>query len=389
MRLLPVALLHMGTLAALTVISMKKTSTACRAFLLCLTFVLWTVGLPSSVQAGPWQTTPGDPPACPANQTVQISEASTPVTLMPLTVTDELNFTGELQEYTLRPGVTEVTIEATGGNGGDNDFSSGPEPAVGGRGARLSSQFSLPAGTTLQVIVGGRAAGEGTSGGGGGATFVATGQTGLADFTTDNVLLIAGGGGGASFGTPGSNSTALDMDAGGPAGSSNELGGAGQATGGGSLLFTAGTVSVPGRMLTGGQAAVSGAAGGVATPSESAVNGGYGGGGAASNGGGGGGGARGGAGNTFSPGGAGTSFRGGTAVGDLAFNAQNDGNGQVRITYASPLVADQTEFNCQQIGEEIAVELTDPQTGDVVDCQFIVTVVAADPPHPPPGPRQR
>ena len=94
------------------------------------------------------------------------------------------NYTGGLQYFTVPSGVTQVTIDAYGAQGGDSYWH------PGGYGARIVGTVSVSAGQQLKIMVGGKG-GVGYCGGGGGGTFVTT--------TANSPLVIAGGGGGAGY----------------------------------------------------------------------------------------------------------------------------------------------------------------------------------------------
>jgi hypothetical protein len=98
---------------------------------------------------------------------------------------DTLNYTGSMQTYTVPAGVTSVTIEAYGAQGG-NAVASG-YAYYGGKGAYLSGDFNVTSGEQIDILVGEQPP---TNGGGGGSFVVKS---------AGNIpLLIAGGGGGAS-----------------------------------------------------------------------------------------------------------------------------------------------------------------------------------------------
>ena len=77
------------------------------------------------------------------------------------------NYTDAAQQFTVPPGVTSVTIEAVGAQGGTSF-----EPRPGGEGARLRATFAVTSEETFNVVAGGEggaASGECLSGGGGGS----------------------------------------------------------------------------------------------------------------------------------------------------------------------------------------------------------------------------
>jgi len=92
------------------------------------------------------------------------------------------NYTGSLQTWTVPCGVTSVTIDSYGAQGGEN----------GGLGAEVKGTFAVSPGTTIDILVGqqGLTSGSGNGGGGGGSFVWNAGN--------DSLLIAAGGGGGYS-----------------------------------------------------------------------------------------------------------------------------------------------------------------------------------------------
>lgn len=104
--------------------------------------------------------------------------------------TTEFNYTGVIQNYTVPAGVTKLSIEALGAQGGND----------GGRGAHMKGVFNVTPGQQLRILVGQRGftnfAGVWNvhfGSGGGGGTFVTT---------SGNTPLIVAGGGGGNVGIP-------------------------------------------------------------------------------------------------------------------------------------------------------------------------------------------
>lgn len=127
------------------------------------------------------------------------------------TTTETFNATGSLQNWTVPSGITSITVEAAGADGGNiGGF-------IGGNGARLVGTFSVVPGEQLQIIAGTRGNNHpgfptlGSGAGGGGATFVARGNSGFSNFSTENLLLVAGGGGGAGTLSDGEGSDVLSL----------------------------------------------------------------------------------------------------------------------------------------------------------------------------------
>lgn len=235
------------------------------------------------------------------------------------------SYTGSIVDFTVPSCVTQVTITASGAQGGD-DQSANP----GGLGARMIGTFSVTGGETLKVLVGeqgqdGISQAYYRSGAGGGGSYVWQ-QTG------NNLLIAAGGGGGAwgssypstihgSISTSGNNG----HNAGGTGGNGGS-GGTGfndDDSGGGAGWLTNGTGTGPGvRPLAGGAGGVNNRTGG------------FGGGGGSTNAAGGGGGYSGGGGGKNGgtiPGGGGGSFNSGTNQNNSS--GVQSGNGQIIISW--------------------------------------------------------
>src|SRR5436309_14284218 len=83
-----------------------------------------------------------------------------------LAETASFTYTGAAQTFKVPAGVTSVTIEAAGAQGGLSLGTAHP----GGKGARLVAAFTVTGGETLNVLVGGGGGGGGEfcEGGGGG-----------------------------------------------------------------------------------------------------------------------------------------------------------------------------------------------------------------------------
>ena len=265
------------------------------------------------------------------------------------------NFTGTLQNFTVPAGVTELSIEAYGAQGGDAQGGVYP----GGRGAYMSGDFSVVPGEQLIILVGGQGVSDANHAGGGGGSFVVK-QVGTSSFQMISgefvePMLIAGGGGGAapftigtadfifgSTGTSGANCTGSGYTTlGGTSGNGGETvhagGGGGFATDGVQLGVISNTVESYGKSflnLGAGGTPLFGGAGGY---------GGGGGGHAGVNAGGAGGGYSGGGGGLRYYGGGAGSFNNGTNQNNLP-DAQT-GNGLVTISWSSanPIAVTQTD----------------------------------------------
>ena len=247
------------------------------------------------------------------------------------------SYTGSLQTWTVPAGVTSITIDAGGAQGGGD--AQNVTHALGGR---VQATYSVTPGTTLNIYVGGAGVdgslstatpasggynGGGTAGwystvppgysGGGGATDIRTGGTALG-----NRILVAGGGGGGGYTT--------GPQAGGAGGGTT---GANGNTGSGISAATGGTPSAGG---SGGTFGVqpNGGNGSLGTGGDASTGNGIPGGGGGGYYGGGGGGTTG-----SGPGGAGG---GGSSYTDPSMTAvthtqgYNSGNGYVNISYAPP-----------------------------------------------------
>lgn len=99
------------------------------------------------------------------------------------TQTTTFDYTGAVQTYTVPLGVTSIRIEASGGQGGDGQWSEG------GLGATMIGTFTVSPGDVLDVVVGEQGVLQSQSGGGGGGSGVI--------FLGDPMIVAGGGGGGA------------------------------------------------------------------------------------------------------------------------------------------------------------------------------------------------
>jgi hypothetical protein len=257
------------------------------------------------------------------------------------------NATGGSQSWTVPTGVTSVSIDIRGAQGGTGS-------ATGGKGTRLTCTLPATPGQTWTINVGVQPTGQaggyggitGGAGGNGGVTAAAPGMGGggattISTPSTTNALIAAGGGGSGGQGGVGTTNAA-----GGVGGASGVFSGAGTNSGG-----QGGGVGSQSAGGSGGAGSGSGSAG-TAGGSLSAGAGGAGGGFIGQNGGGGGGG---GGGGFFGGGGGGggqlQSGGGGgggasshfdpSVTNAVPFGAAQLGNGQVTLSYtpvASPLV---------------------------------------------------
>jgi hypothetical protein len=210
---------------------------------------------------------------------------------------------------------------------------------AGGCGARISGEFTLQGGDTLQLLVGQKGTATQYSGGGGGGSFVTLNGT---------PLVIAGGGGGVrsgatvhgrhgSAGTAGvAGSVSAAYTSGFVAGGTGGQGGArvsGYGSGGGGW---SGNGAADGNYGEGGFSFLTGAKGGAGKSCGALAHGGYGGGGAGNGcyGGGGGGGYSGGGGGRV--GGGGGSWNAGARPTSAEGVCTPNGHGRVMVSFAHP-----------------------------------------------------
>ncbi len=243
------------------------------------------------------------------------------------------SYTGTIQTDTISvSGVYDIT--ADGAQGGS--YSSAAQ--AGGKGAAVSGDIYLAAGTVLEIVVGGQGGTQSYGGGGGGGSFVIETNNGTSP--VDTLLAVAGGGGGAGThgaGGGGAGSTAATGGAGGGTGAGsggvNGTAGSGGVSGGGGGGYTGGNGGA--QAATGGAGGISGTSfAGGAGSGNSGGAGGFGGGGGGGFSGGGGGGGYGGGGGGGHGGGSGGGG-GGSYTADLtkvtASSGTQSGNGLVSL----------------------------------------------------------
>jgi hypothetical protein len=243
----------------------------------------------------------------------------------------DFGFTGGSQTFTVPPGVTSVTIEAWGAQGGNI---TSHQPIDGGLGGRAKGTLTVTPGQVVQINVGGQAPARlgnhpypsctqapggwngggssfsaGNSTGGGGASDVRVNGTGLA-----NRVIVAGGGGGGGW----------TYSRGGVGGGS--VGGAG------TNVNQSGTGAGGGTQSAGGAAGVTGGSCAGGRTAGSLGQGGAGSGNSAGGGGGGGGYYGGGGGGYAEGGGGGSNFLGGVTQTDQSPGVRS-GNGLVRLSF--------------------------------------------------------
>lgn len=245
------------------------------------------------------------------------------------------NHTGALQTYTVPDGVTTITIDAYGAQGGNNTTAS----FSGGYGARAKTTLSVTPGQVLSILVGAKGGDYGSGAGGGGGSFVVN--------ASNAALVVAGGGGGAFYcsaygGVNGGSGLITTSGGNGIPGPSNRPVHIGGTNGNGGTAYFGGG---GGGFLTNGVATYTAANAGNKYPGAQVTGGGgvggYGGGGAgyaySCGAAGGGGGYSGGSSGTSdgTAGGGGGSFIVNTGTNNLQTAGANAGNGYVVITTSS------------------------------------------------------
>jgi hypothetical protein len=295
---------------------------------------------PTRKQALPKPTTQNSRPTNEKPATRQATTKTSGSARLAAVSSETLTYSGQIVTYTVPAGVTSLTIEARGAEGG-NDSNSQNQP---GKGAIITGSVGVSPGEQLKVLVGQQFSSTNGNGGGGGSFITRLDNT---------PLVIAGGGGGSGKGAD--DNIQKQGQAGNSGGSGSNGGGTGGAAGNGGAvgpshnLFVAagGGLSTNGAYYgnggeasnQGGRAFINGGAGG-SYPEYPRLNGGFGGGG------GGGGATSGGGGGGYSGGGAGSSSLsiGGVGGGGGSYNADpngtntagaNSGNGVVIISYSA------------------------------------------------------
>ena len=312
------------------------------------------------------------------------------VIITPAQVIQTFNYTGAIQNFTVPAGVTSVSIEARGAQGGN----------TGGLGAKMAGTFTVVPGAVLKVLVGQQGGiANNTQVGGGGGSFVTT--------SANVPLCVAGGGGGKSNSpgqTPGMNANITTNGNNGYS-ALNGLGNpSDQYFGIGGINGNGATNGAPAlgqpHAGNGGGFNTDGAVGQCGGPGLSFLNGGAGGGGCSggpggfggggsggNSGGGGGGGYSGGGGSYHNPtnGGGGGSFNSGANQSNsVGFQS---GNGQVILTYvAGGGAATTTQTAGLASGATFPVGTTtntfqvSDGLGNTASCSFTVTVVDGEVP---------
>ncbi|WP_211362150.1 M36 family metallopeptidase [Aequorivita antarctica] len=293
------------------------------------------------------------------------------------------SYTGAVDSFVVPAGVTDITIEAFGAQGG------GSNGGAGGLGASISGDFSVTPGETLTIVVGQQGqlqigGNVQNSSGGGGGSFV---------YNASDVLFVAAGGGGGKCNYTGS--PPLHAGAAGQAGTSGGASSDGNAGGTAGNAGNEGTWSgIPDAGGGAGWLSVSGGPyGGYNAPTWAGGDpfcggggggcggfGGFGGGGGGGNhygGGGGGGGYSGGGGGTDpTHGGGGGSFNGGTNP--VNISGVRAGGGEVTISWNAILVTNQTaglpSGSTFPVGTTTNTFVVTDTSGNTASCSFDITV---------------
>ena len=281
-----------------------------------------------------------------------VSANPTPNCSAGTTCTITFTYSGDYYSWTVPAGVTSITVDAYGAQGGKSNYVS-PGTHVPGNGGRVQATLTSTPGESLAVYVGGQGStattttnvesagwnGGGKGGFGNGGGFYGAGGGGATDIRTTvgslaSRILVAGGGGGAAC-----NGCNNSNDNGGPGG--GLTGGAGITAAYGSVVAGGGTQSAGGNGNTYGSWGPSQAGslgmGGNAQASDSNINGG----------GGGGGGYYGGGGGSWVGGGGGSSYTSPSRASSVTHTqGVKTGNGSVSITYLNSPIP--TTFSTSQ-----------------------------------------
>ncbi|MEL7376519.1 MAG: HYR domain-containing protein, partial [Bacteroidota bacterium] len=266
---------------------------------------------------------------------------------------ETFSYTGSIETWTVPDGVSKITVEAWGAEGGGTQ-------GTPGKGAFIRGDLAVTPGQQFKILVGQKSP---SGNGGGGGTFFTT--------LADEPLIIAGGGGGfGNLGDDPSKDGQTGTDGGDGAGTGGTAGSGGLSLRSGGGLLTNGA--------QGGQAFVNGGAGGVVGGQQ----GGFGGGGAGTGttrGGGGGGYSGGGGGtDTGGSGGGGGSFNAGTN--QMATGGLNEGDGQLVISWTvqPPNVSQIAGFppgSTFPLGMTTNTFVATDASGNTATCSFTLTVV--------------
>lgn len=280
-------------------------------------------------------------------------------------------YSGDYYAWTVPSGVTTITVDAYGAQGGKSTCTYNTV-ASGGLGGRVQSRLSVSAGETLYLYVGGQGStasasdmstSPGWNGGGRGGVgnassgYWGSGGGGATDIRSsagvlNSRILVSGGGGGASCE---SNTTSDNGGSGGglvggsgarvAASSTTSFGGT-QSAGGAAITWSGWGPSQAGSLGVGGNAQAS-----TATTGQSSVNGG----------GGGGGGYYGGGGGSWVGGGGGSSYTDPVRATNVTHTqGSRSGNGLLIITYAValPVITTSIAGNVKTVAKGQSIQLT-------------------------------
>ena len=313
--------------------------------------------------------------SCPSNVSVNIACTSNVVSWATPTATDNcssfgaqslsFNYTGSSQTWSVPSGVTSITVDVQGAQGGNNSYGS-----TGGLGGRVQGTMPVTSGQTLNIFVGASTtttSGGYNSGGNGGSSTMSLGGGGASDIriggiALSNRMIIGGGGGGAGYNC----------------GSANEWGGSGGDLTGGTGWQCGSQASYTG---TGG----SQTAGGISQFGYGTAGTlGFGGNGQVNYGGGGGGGYYGGGGGSYGGGGGGSSYSDASITGIAHTQGYKSGNGLVIISWLVPLpqISGLSSGSTFPLGITTNTFSAVDASGNTTNCTFTVTVVNNPPPAP-------
>lgn len=263
------------------------------------------------------------------------------VNISPPSGSATFNYTGGQQTWVVPSGVTSITVDVRGSQGGTGAATEDSSGGIGGKGSRVQTNLNVTPGQTLYIYVGGAGGnwddynynGTGGYNGGGNANSYSGGSGGGASdirqggTTLSNRVVVAGGGGGGGCGF----SSSGGGGGGGTGGQNGGIGGNGiGGNGGGGGTQTAGGSGGWGALGYAGNGSLG--TGGAGAGGSFGEDGGGGGGGYYGGGGGGGGGTGGADGfGSGGGGGGGSSYSSGT--GTTYTGGYQSGNGQIIITY--------------------------------------------------------
>ena len=283
------------------------------------------------------------------------------------TCTVTFTYTGDYYSWTVPSGVTSITVDAYGAQGGKSNYVAG-STAVPGSGGRVQATLTTTSGETLHIYVGGQGSpasvgsnttspgwnGGGKGGQGNGNGYYGAGGGGASDIRTtvgnlSTRILVAGGGGGTSCNN--CNTTDNGGNGGGLIGAEGALAASGSVKSGGGTQSAGGV----GNTYSGWGASQAGSLGlgGNAQANDASVNGG----------GGGGGGYYGGGGGSWVGGGGGSSFTHASRA-SLVTHTQGarTGHGLIVITYSDVKTSTTTTLsiagNVTSVEKRTAINLT-------------------------------